>query len=209
MRASAFTIYPFLRLGFSEETEQFLRFLASLCKEPGPGGSLQVMYGIDGRKHLQEETLDHLEGYMGSRPVRIGNGAHTHLQLDIYGELMDSVYLYDKYGSPIGYDEWRNMVRLIDWVCAHWREKDESIWEVRGGRQEFLYSRVMCWVAIDRAIRLANRRSFPAPLTRWYDVRDTIYHDIYDRFWDPARRAFIQHPGANTLDASALLMPLV
>ena len=101
---------------------------------------------------------------MGSRPVRIGNAAYTHLQLDIYGELMDSVYLYDKYGSPIGHDPWMNVVRLIDWVCEHWREKDESIWEVRGGRQEFLYSRVMCWVAIDRAIRLANKRSFPAPL---------------------------------------------
>jgi GH15 family glucan-1,4-alpha-glucosidase len=102
-----------------------------------------------------------------------------------------------------------NVIRLVDWVAAHWREKDESIWEVRGGRQEFLYSRVMCWVAIDRAIRLATKRSFPAPLSRWYDVRDTIYRDIYDRFWDASRRVFIQHPGASTLDASSLLMPLV
>ena len=158
---------------------------------------------------MREETLAHLEGYMGSRPVRIGNAAHAHLQLDIYGELMDSVYLYDKYGSPIGYDGWTNIVRLINWVCEHWREKDESIWEVRGGRQEFLYSRVMCWVAIDRATRLAHRRSFPAPFSRWYEARDTIYRDIYERFWDPARRGFVQHPGAATFDAAALLMPLV
>jgi GH15 family glucan-1,4-alpha-glucosidase len=167
------------------------------------------MYAIDGSRVPQEQTLPHLEGYMGSRPVRIGNAAHAHLQLDIYGELMDSVYLYDKYGSPIGHDDWVNIARLIDWVCSHWREKDESIWEVRGGRQEFLYSRVMCWVAVDRAIRLAQRRSFPAPLARWYDVRDTIYRDIYERFWDSTRRGFVQYPGATTFDASALLMPLV
>src|SRR5947208_7546947 len=146
---------------------------------------------------------------MGSGPVRVGNPPFHNLQLDIYGELMDSVYLYDKYGSPIGYDAWTNVVRLVDWVCANWRRPDEGIWEVRGGRREFLYSRVLCWVAIDRAIRLATKRSFPAPLTRWYDARDTIYHDVFTRFWDPTRGAFIQHVGATTLDAAALLMPLV
>jgi GH15 family glucan-1,4-alpha-glucosidase len=122
---------------------------------------------------------------------------------------MDSVYLYDKYGTPIAHDEWMNVVRLIDWVCKHWREKDESIWEVRSGRQEFLFSRVMCWVAIDRALRLAAKRSFPAPSSRWYEVRDTIYRDIFERFWDQARGGFVQHPGAATFDAAALLMPLV
>jgi GH15 family glucan-1,4-alpha-glucosidase len=122
---------------------------------------------------------------------------------------MDAVYLYDKYGSPMSHDAWKNIVRLIDWVCEHWREKDESIWEVRGGRQEFLHSRVMCWVAIDRALRLAGKRSFPAPLARWHDVRDTIYHDIYERFWDPTRRIFVQAAGSTALDASALLMPLM
>jgi GH15 family glucan-1,4-alpha-glucosidase len=119
---------------------------------------------------------------------------------------MDPVYLYDKYGSPIPHDGWKNIVRLIDWVCVHWREKDEGIWEVRGGRQEFLYSRVMCWVALDRAIRLAGKRSFPAPLARWQDMRDTIYRDIYERFWDPARRAFVEAPGFMALDGPALLI---
>jgi GH15 family glucan-1,4-alpha-glucosidase len=102
-----------------------------------------------------------------------------------------------------------NVVRVMEWLCEHWREKDESIWEVRGGRREFLYSRVMCWVAIDRAIRLANRRSFPAPLSRWYETRATIYRDIFERFWNQARRGFVQHPGSETFDAAALLMPLV
>lgn len=209
IRDSSFTLYGLMRLGYTTEAGAFMRWMMDRCAELEPDGSLQIMYGIDGRHTLEEETLSHLEGYLGSRPVRIGNAAYTHLQLDIYGELMDSVYLYDKYGSPIPHDAWTNVVRLIEWLCANWRRRDEGIWEVRGGRQEFLYSRVMCWVALDRAIRLAGKRSFPAPLARWHEVRDTIYRDIFDRFWDPARQAFVQHVGATTVDAASLLMPLV
>lgn len=209
MRDSSFTLYGLMRLGYTGEAAAFMRWMMARVQELEPDGSLQIMYSLDGGRATSEDTLDHLEGYMGSRPVRLGNAAGSHLQLDIYGELMDSVYLYDKYGSPIGYDTWMAVVRVIEWLCQHWREKDESIWEVRGGRREFLYSRVMCWVALDRAIRLANRRSFPAPLARWYETRDTIYHDIFNRFWSPVRRGFVQHPGAATFDAAALLMPLV
>jgi GH15 family glucan-1,4-alpha-glucosidase len=209
IRDSSFTVYGLMRLGYTDEAAGFMRWMMARCQELEPDGSLQIMYRIDGRPLVGEETLPHLEGYMGSRPIRIGNAAHTHLQLDIYGELMDSVYLYDKYGSAIGYDAWTNVVRLTDWVCEHWNEKDEGIWEMRGGRREFLYSRVMCWVAIDRAIRLATRRSFPASFPRWYQARDSIYRDIYERFWDPGRRGFMQQPGAVTFDAAALLMPLV
>ena len=209
IRDSSFSLYGMMRLGYTGEAESFMRWMLARAEELEPDGSLQIMYAVDGRPVMGEETLDHFEGYLGSRPVRIGNDARTHLQLDIYGELMDSVYLYDKYGRAIGYDAWINVVRLIDWVCDHWREKDESIWEVRGGRREFLYSRVMCWVAIDRALRLANRRSLPAPFSRWYETRDTVYRDIFERFWDPVRRGFVQHPGSTTFDAAALLMPLV
>jgi GH15 family glucan-1,4-alpha-glucosidase len=209
IRDSSFTLYGLMRLGYTHEAAAFMRWVMKRCEELGPDGSLQIMYGLDGRHELPEETLTHLEGYMGSRPVRIGNAAFTHLQLDIYGELMDSVYLYDKYGSPISHDGWTNVRRLIDWVCEHWRQPDEGIWEVRGGRREFLYSRVMCWVAVDRAIRLATKRSFPAPLPRWREVRDTIYGDIYERFWNATRQAFVQHAGSSTLDAATLLMPLV
>jgi GH15 family glucan-1,4-alpha-glucosidase len=209
IRDSSFTLYGLMRLGYTQEAQAFMQWVMDRAQELEPDGSLQIMYGIDGRHELREEILPHLEGYMGSRPVRIGNAAYTHLQLDIYGELLDSVYLYDKYGSPIPHDGWTNVVRLIEWVCAHWREPDEGIWEVRGGRREFLYSRVMCWVAIDRAIRLVNKRSFPAPLARWHEVRDAIYHDIYQRFWNPDLRAFVQYAGASTLDAASLLMPLV
>ncbi len=209
IRDASFTLYGLMRLGYTEEAGAFMRWVEARCDELEPDGSLQIMYGIDGRHILPEETLSHLEGYRGSTPVRIGNAAWTHLQLDIYGELMDAIYLYDKYGQPISYDLWTNVVRCIDWVCIHWREPDEGIWEVRGGRQEFLYSRVLCWVAIDRAIRLARKRSFPAPLARWYEVRDEIYHGIFAHFWNPQRKAFAQTKGSTALDASALLMPLV
>ena len=208
IRDSAFTIYAFLRLGFSEETEQFMRFLASLCKEPGPGGSLQVMYGIDGRKHLIEETLDHLDGYMGSRPVRIGNGAYNQLQLDIYGALLDAAYLYNKYGVAISYDLWTSLRALTDWVCDNWRRKDEGVWEVRGGQRDFVYSKLMCWVAVDRAIRLADKRSFPAPRDRWLKVRDEIYEDIVSKGWNEKRQAFVQYYGSESLDAANLMMAL-
>jgi len=209
IRDASFTIYGLIRLGYTEEAGAFMRWIEERCDEPNPDGSLQIMYGLDGRHDLTELTLPHLEGYRKSAPVRIGNAAHLQLQLDIYGELMDSVYLYDKYGEQISYDLWLNLSRLVDWVCKNWRRSDEGIWEVRGGPQEFLYSRLMCWVAIDRAIRLARRRSFPGPLVRWLQVRDSIYHDILKHFWNPERRAFIQHKGGATLDASSLLMPLV
>jgi len=209
IRDSSFTLYGLMRLGYTDEAAAFMRWLTARYREVAPDGSLQIMYGLDGRHALPEETLPHLEGYMGSRPVRVGNAAFDNLQLDIYGELMDSVYLYDKYGSPMGYDAWTDVVRLMDWLSANWRRPDESIWEVRGGRQEFLYSRVMCWVAFDRAIRLATKRSFPAPMARWYETRDTIFQDVFTRFWEPRLSAFVQHVGAATLDAAALLMPLV
>jgi GH15 family glucan-1,4-alpha-glucosidase len=120
------------------------------------------MYGIDGRKTLTEEVLDHLASYRGSRPVRIGNGAYDQLQLDIYGELMDGAYLYNKHGAPISYDLWLSLRAGVDWVCDNWQLEDEGVWETRGGRQHFVYSKLMCWVAVDRGIRLADKRSFPA-----------------------------------------------
>lgn len=209
IRDASFTLYALMRLGFTGEAGAFMRWVEERCTELEPDGALQIMYGIDGRKVLTEERLLHLEGYRGSRPVRIGNLAHTHLQLDIYGELMDSIYLYDRYGAPISHDLWTSVVRFIDWVGRHWQEPDESIWEVRGARREFLYSRVLCWAAIDRAIRLARTRSFPAPLARWHEERDAIYRDIFAHFWDADRRAFVQSRGSSAVDASSLLLPLV
>jgi GH15 family glucan-1,4-alpha-glucosidase len=208
IRDASFTLYALMRLGYTSEATAFMRWIEQRCRELEPGRPLQVMYGIDGRHDLPEAQLDHFEGYEGSRPVRIGNGAQNQLQLDIYGELMDSVYIYNKI-EPISYDFWTHLVELINWVCENWQRPDYGIWEVRGAAREFLYSRVMCWVAIDRGIRLAQKRSFPAPLERWLSVRDTIYCDIYENFWDEELRTFVQYKGAKTVDASALLMPLV
>lgn len=209
IRDAAFTIYAFMRLGFTEEAAAFMKFLDRRCHELEPDGALQTMYGIDGRHVLTEEELPNLEGYKCSAPVRIGNGAYSQLQLDIYGELMDSVYLFNKHGSPISYELWGYLRRLTNWVCDHWRECDEAIWEVRGGRRNFVYSKVMCWVALDRAIRLAQKRSFPADWNRWIKERDKIYEEVMTEGWSESRQAFVQSYGGDSLDASTLMMPLV
>lgn len=209
IRDAAFTLYGLLRIGFTEEAAGFMDWLQKRCHEPSTEQPLQVMYGIDGRHELTETTLDHLEGYRGSRPVRIGNGAYSQLQLDIYGELMDSTYLYNKYGTPISYDLWTHLRGLTNWVCENWERPDDGIWEVRGGQQHFLYSKMMCWVALDRALRLADKRSFPADRSRWLAERDKVYEQIMQRGWSDRRKAFVQAYDVEHLDASTLIMPLV
>jgi GH15 family glucan-1,4-alpha-glucosidase len=209
IRDAAFTLYGLLRIGFTEEAEKFMAWIEARTHELNSDGSLQIMYGLDGRHDLTEQELSHLDGYKGSRPVRIGNGAYDQLQLDIYGELMDSVYLYNKYGSPISYDFWVQLRKLINWVADNWKRTDEGVWEVRGGQQHFTYSKLMCWVAIDRGLRLADKRSFPADRDRWLAVRDEIYEEIMQEGWSEERKAFVQSYGSTTLDASNLTMPLV
>jgi GH15 family glucan-1,4-alpha-glucosidase len=209
IRDAAFTLYGFLRIGFTDEAAQFMSWIENRCREMGDRRTLQIMYGIDGRAKLSEEVLDHLEGYRGSRPVRVGNGAYDQLQLDIVGELMDSVYLYNKYRTPISYELWGYLEPLTNWVCEHWSDPDEGIWEVRGGRRHFVYSKLMCWVALDRALRLAEKRSLPAPREAWTKTRDEIYEAIMRQGWSERRQAFTQSFGSDTLDAANLMMPLV
>ncbi|WP_412069750.1 glycoside hydrolase family 15 protein [Rubrivirga sp. IMCC43871] len=212
IRDAAFTLYGLLRIGFTTEVRSFIGWLRDRCETgmvDDPNGPLQIVYGVDGRRTLDEFELDHLEGYRGSRPVRVGNGAAGQLQLDIYGELLDAVYLYDKYGTPLAYEFWQDIVKYVDWVCANWDRPDEGIWEVRGEREHFVYSKLMCWVALDRGLRLADKRSLPAPRDRWIKTRDEIYTTIMDRGWNEERGAFVQTFGGDALDASNLLMPLV
>jgi GH15 family glucan-1,4-alpha-glucosidase len=208
IRDASFTLYAFINLGYTKEAGKFIKWVERLCQDIGDAGNLKLMYTIDGKKELDEKVLENMEGYKKSTPVRIGNNAYNQLQLDIYGELMDAVYLYNKYGEPISYDFWTNMSHQIDWLCTNWDQPDEGIWEVRGGRKKFLYSRLMCWVAIDRAIKLGESRSFPLN-KKWKAQRDLIFNSIYDRFWNEERQTFVQYEGADSVDAGLLLMPLV
>ena len=209
IRDAAFTVYAFLRLGHVEEANAFVRWLGERQSRCGTDGTMHLMYTMDGRGVLTETELPHLRGYHGSVPVRIGNAALKQLQLDIYGELMDALYLSDKYGEQVSWQTWLGITRSMGWLTHNWQRPDEGIWEGRGRRQEFLLSRVMCWVAFDRAIRLARKRGLPAPLVDWLETRDAIYQDIHTAFWDSQQGAFVQSKGSTALDASCLLMPLM
>jgi GH15 family glucan-1,4-alpha-glucosidase len=213
IRDGSFSVHALLGLGFTEEAEAFGRWLSDRAGdqagEAAGSGPLKIMYRVDGSADLDEETLDHWEGYAGSKPVRIGNGAADQLQLDIYGELLDSIWLADRHGLRVGHPGWVKLSGLTDWLCEHWDQPDEGVWETRGGRQNFTYGRLMCWVALDRMIRLAQGYGRPADLGRWVDQRDRIYRQIMEHGWNPQRRAFTQHDKTDVLDASLLMMPLV
>jgi GH15 family glucan-1,4-alpha-glucosidase len=209
LRDAAFTLYALIRLGFVEESGAFMGWLKGRMSDDAERGPLQVMYGVDGRRKLDEFTLDQLGGYEKSAPVRIGNAAHQQFQLDIYGEMMDSIYLANKYGDAVPYAGWLEVQRLLAWLGRNWQRPDQGIWEVRGGAREFLHSRFMCWVAFDRGIRLAQKRSLSAPLQDWLNTRDAIREDIFTNFWNEELQSFVQSKGSKDLDASVLLMPLM
>jgi GH15 family glucan-1,4-alpha-glucosidase len=211
IRDASFSVYALLGLGYTDEAAAFGGWLRDRIREQAGEGSgpLQIMYRIDGSSDLEEEVLEHLEGYRGSRPVRIGNGAADQLQLDIYGEAMDSIYLADAHGLQVGHEFWSRLADMIDWLCEHWNQPEEGIWETRGGRQQFTYGRLMSWVALDRAVRLAQNRGRPADLSRWITERNRIYKEIMEHGWNPKREAFVQNYANDVLDASLLLMPLV
>jgi GH15 family glucan-1,4-alpha-glucosidase len=210
IRDASFTLSTLVQAGHRiDDADAFLRWIEARCHEAGGPQPLQPLYRVDGGANLDEETLRDLEGYRGSVPVRIGNSAYAQRQLDLYGELLDAVWIFHRHRARISGDLWAALRRMVDWVCAHWAEPDEGIWEVRGGPQEFLYSRLMCWVALDRALRLATGDGLPADADRWRRVRADIARDIHERFWDPRRRAFVQSKGSTAMGAATLRMPLV
>ncbi|HLK78795.1 MAG TPA: glycoside hydrolase family 15 protein [Streptosporangiaceae bacterium] len=210
VRDGSFSIYALLGLGYLEEAAAFGAWLRDRVQEQAgkESGPLKIMYRVDGTSDLVEETLDHFEGWRGSRPVRIGNGAADQLQLDIYGEAAGALFLADSRGVQIGHPGWTAVTDIIDWLCEHWDQPDEGIWETRGGRKNFTYGRFQAWVALDRAIRLAAERGRPADVARWTTERDAIYRQIMERGWNPKVGAFTQHYDTEVLDSSLLMMPL-
>ena len=210
MRDAAFTVYAFLRIGFTKEATSFMTWIQSYATQPAREGKpLPVMLSIHGESNLEERDLAHWEGYRRSGPVRIGNGAYRQFQNDTFGELMDAIYLFNKYVTPIPSDMWHRIRARMNWVCDNWQQPDEGIWEVRNGPEHFVYSKIMNWVALDRALRLADKRSFPADAEKWRRTRDQIYEEVMSRGWREDLGAFTQRYGAPELDASLLIMPLV
>ncbi|WP_026381544.1 glycoside hydrolase family 15 protein [Afifella pfennigii] len=208
VRDAAFSIYAFSRLDCFEEAHAFTTFLLDRAEECG-GCEMQIMYAMDGRAHLPEVELTHLSGWENSRPVRIGNAAYSQLQLDIYGELMDTIYVAAKSLGQPSKKVWRRLTVMLEWLQRNWGQPDEGIWEVRGPRREFLSSRLMCWVAFDRAVRMTHKHSLPGPVEEWRQTRDEIHASIMEDFWDEEIGAFVQYKGSQTVDASVLLMPLM
>ncbi len=213
IRDASFSVYALLGLGYAGEAAAFGQWVRDrLVEHDGKGNGatpMKIMYRVDGSSDLTEETLDHLEGWRGSRPVRIGNGASDQLQLDIYGEAMDAVAKIDARGLQPAYEGWEAVARTIDWVCDHWDQPDEGIWETRGGRKDFTYGRFQCWVALDRAIRIAEGRGRPADIVHWRTERDRIYRQVMEKGWNKHRKAFTQHYDTEVLDSSLLMMPLM
>ncbi|MFJ3224744.1 glycoside hydrolase family 15 protein [Streptomyces sp. NPDC086783] len=214
IRDASFSVYALLGMGFKEEAAAFIGWLHDRVKQGDDSrsdgsGPLNIMYRVDGSADLVEETLDHWEGYRGSAPVRIGNGAATQLQLDIYGEALDSIYFAHEHGMHLDHGGWKALHTLLDWLVDHWDQPGEGLWETRGGRKDFTYGRVMSWVAFDRALRIAYDDGRPAAGGRWVEARDEIYAQTFERGWDPKKQAFVQHYGDDVLDSSLLRMPTV
>jgi GH15 family glucan-1,4-alpha-glucosidase len=210
IRDSSFSVHALLGLGYLDEAAAFGRWLKDRATHQVEDGSgpLRIMYRVDGSPDLTEQTLDHFEGWRGSRPVRIGNGAADQLQLDIYGEAMDAISLGDRHGMQLTHQGWKSVAEIIDWLCDHWDQPDEGIWETRGGRKNFTYGRSEVWVALDRAIRLAARHGRPGNLIKWTAERDRVYSQIMENGWNAKVGAFTQHYDTEVLDSSLLMMPL-
>ncbi|MGW3889093.1 glycoside hydrolase family 15 protein [Micromonospora chokoriensis] len=210
IRDTSFSVHALLGLGFTEEATRYTEWLDERVREAGDHAApLKITYRVDGSSDLTEETLDHFEGYRGSGPVRIGNGAADQLQLDIHGEALYALHVASEQGYDASHGVWQSTIRLIDWLCDNWDQPDAGIWESRHHPRDYTYGRLMSWVAFDRAIRLANRLGRAGNTARWLDHRNAIYNQIMERGYHPGRRSFVQSYGENVLDAALLIMPMV
>ena len=211
IRDASFSVQALLGLGYRDEAEAFVQWLTDRVQESAgdESGPLKIMYRVDGSSDLAETTLPEWRGYRDSSPVRIVNGAADQLQLDIYGEAMDSIWLAAEHGFQLSDGEWSDVSRMLDWLCDNWDRPEEGVWETRGGRKKFTFGRFMCWVALDRGIRLAESGGRPADIVRWRGQRDEVYRKLMATSWDADRGAFVQHEGSDVLDSANLIMPVM
>jgi GH15 family glucan-1,4-alpha-glucosidase len=207
LRDAAFSLAALDAVGHRREADAFMRFLKRVCRHEG-GGHLQIMYGIDGRRDLVERQLDHLSGYLGSRPVRVGNGAVAQLQLDVYGEVLETADIWRR-NNEMTEGTWRVLRGLVDWVSGNWQRPDSSIWEVRGEVRQYVFSKVMSWVAMDRGVRMADELGLEGNTAEWRVQRDTLHAEILQRGWSERHQAFTQAYDDDALDAAALAIPMV
>ncbi len=207
LRDSCFTLYSFYVLGQYEEGDHFMQFVKRVCRMKGQP-HLQIMYGIDGRRELPELELDHLEGYCGSGPVRIGNGAAGQLQLDVYGEVLETANVWSEF-YEVTEGTWHALRELVDWVAGNWRREDSGMWEARHELRHYVFSKVMCWVALDRGVKLAERHGLQGDVGRWRREAEACRAEILARGYDEERGAFVSAYGSKDLDASALVIPMV
>ena len=207
LRDAAFTLEALHAVGHVKEADAFMSFLKRVCRHEG-GGHLQIMYGIDGRRDLEETVLEHLSGYMASRPVRVGNGSAGQLQLDVYGEVMQTAAIWRR-DHPMTEGTWRVLRGLVEWVARNWQLPDSSIWEVRGGARHYVFSKVMSWVALDRGIQMAEELGLPGDVEFWRLAREELFHDVMSRGWSDRYQSFVQAYGNDALDAAALAIPMV
>jgi GH15 family glucan-1,4-alpha-glucosidase len=207
LRDATITLDALLRGSFVEEAAQWRTWL--LRTVAGSPQDLQIMYGVAGERRLQEWQADWLPGYENSVPVRVGNAAAGQLQLDVYGAVMDSIHLAVESGTKLNECSAALVVALLDTLAKRWREPDEGLWEVRGPRRHFVHSKVMAWVAFDRAVRMAERHGQPGPVEQWRKIRDDIHAEVLAKGYDPQRNTFTQYYGSTGLDASLLLIPAV
>lgn len=207
IRDSVFVLYSLSILGHSDEADRFMSFLKRVARKT-TDTHLQVMYGIDGRRDLTERSLSSFEGYYRSAPVRVGNGAYDQLQLDVYGELLETAYLWSR-TNQVTEGTWATLERLVNWVAGNWRRPDSGIWEVRAGMQQYVLSKVMCWVALDRGVRMAREFSLSASLAVWERERDAVHADVMAKGWSERKQSFVQYYGTDALDASNLIIPMV
>ena len=207
LRDSTFTLYALLISGYTDEARAWREWL--LRAIAGHPQDTQIMYGVAGERMLTELELPWLTGYEQSTPVRIGNAAHQQFQLDVYGEVIDTLHVARKYKLERNEDAWRLQSALMDFLESGWKQPDEGIWEVRGPRRDFTHSKVMAWVAVDRSVKEVRHGFGEGPLDRWLALRDEIHRDVCERGFDVERNAFVQYYGSKSLDASLLMIPLV